>query len=133
MYFRNLFSLLVTKQNGWCLNLEGKEINGEEEIGLSNTSSQEECLDLCMKEKDDGGRNFQTPAWEYSHQFNAKKCCSIVISVLQRWSFANMYISDFTIMILQKYTRQHTEALKPLIGCSVSLSLRCAMSKNVMI
>ena len=55
MYFRNLFSLLVTKQNGWCLNLEGKEIQGDEEIDLSNTSSQEECLDLCKKEKDAKG------------------------------------------------------------------------------
>ena len=90
-------------------------------------------ISVPKKEKYDGGRNFQTPAWEYSHQFNAKKCCSIVISVMQCWSFANMYISDFTIMILQKYTRQYTEALKSLLGCPLSLSLRCAMSINVMI
>ena len=30
-----------------------------------------------------------------------------------------MYISDFKIMILQKNTRQHSEALKSLFGCPV--------------
>ena len=55
MYFTHFHSLLVTKQNGWCLNLAGKEINDDEQMDLSNASSPEECLDLCKKQHDAKG------------------------------------------------------------------------------
>ena len=60
---------------------------------------------------------------QHSHQ------CDAVLELCQ-----HVYLWFHKIfMILQKYTRQHTEALKSLLGCPVSLFLRCAMSKNVMI
>jgi hypothetical protein len=46
----HFYLLLVRRQNGWCLNLEGNEVEDDEQIDLSNASSPAECFGLCKKE-----------------------------------------------------------------------------------
>ena len=57
-FIMKIFVSVVTKQMGWCLDLKGKEIRKGDQIGLANAMSPEECLDLCKKEKDAKGCEF---------------------------------------------------------------------------